>query len=487
MTIVLTIIGALLGLQFEYAYDYDYSYGFGAIPGGLLGYLLGSVIGLNKKIITLEKSLAKLMVRPADKKTSAAGETASAMNMAGAHTMNVVTPVAEPIVARPVTVPATNSTATMQPVTPPMARKNLGNTPEIPPAPRQYEAFSDQSDLLDSKIFNVVKNYFSGPNILVRVGVIILFFGVGFLLKYAAERSEIAVEFKLMAVAMAAIAMLVIGWRLRLRNPDYALVMQGGSIGVLYLTVFTALRMYEALSPGLALVILIAVGVFSAILAVVQNARSLAIMGICGGFLAPILTSTGGGSHIVLFSYYALLNAGIFGMAWFKAWRPLNLLGFFFTFVIGIVWGVTKYDASQYLSSQLFLILFFLYYVAISILFALRQAPQLKTYVDGTLVFGTPLIAFGLQAGLMQQTSILEIFEYGLAVSAIVLSFFYIFTAKVLYDRKRENLRLLVESFFSGGCGVCHARYTPGAGWPLDVCKLGVGRRGDFMDGCAPE
>ena len=73
MTIVLVIIGALFGVPFV-----D---GFGAIPGGLLGYLLGSVIGLNTKIITLEKSLAKLMARPADKKTDTTGEAASPMKM----------------------------------------------------------------------------------------------------------------------------------------------------------------------------------------------------------------------------------------------------------------------------------------------------------------------------------------------------------------------------------------------------------------------
>ena len=48
-----------------------------------------------------------------------------------------------------------------------------------------------------------------------------------------------------------------------------------------------------------------------------------------------------------------------------------------------------------------FLILFFLFYVGIAVLYASRQAPDLKGYVDGTLVFGTPIIAFGLQAGMM--------------------------------------------------------------------------------------
>jgi|GEM_PF-4542666 len=35
------------------------------------------------------------------------------------------------------------------------------------------------------------------------------------------------------------------------------------------------------------------------------------------------LMSTSSGSHINVFSYYALLNAGIFMIAWFKTWRVI--------------------------------------------------------------------------------------------------------------------------------------------------------------------
>ena len=307
-------------------------------------------------------------------------------------------------------------------------------------------------------IIRYIRNYFSGENILARVGVIVLFFGVAFLLKYAAERTHLPIEFRLMGIAIGAMLMLVIGWRLRSKHRDYALVMQGGSIGVLYLTVFAALRLYQALPPTLTFLIMVAVVAFSAILAVVQNARSLAILGICGGFLAPILTSTGDGNHVMLFAYYALLNAGIFGMAWFRAWRPLNLLGFIFTFVIATFWGVTRYNAADFATTEPFLMLFFLFYVAISILYAMRQAsdlnnkaPELKAYVDGTLVFGTPIIAFGLQAGMMQQYEMQQIFEKGLAVSALVLSLFYLTLAKVLFDRQRDTLRMMVESFIALG------------------------------------
>src|SRR4029434_7796753 len=98
----------------------------------------------------------------------------------------------------------------------------------------------------------------------------------------------------------------------------------------------------------------------------------------------PLLASTGGGSHVALFSFYALINFGILIVAWFKAWRSLNLLGFAFTFIIGLLWGDRFYRPEFFASTEPFLILFFLFYVAIAVLFALRQEAGIKDPVDGT-------------------------------------------------------------------------------------------------------
>src|SRR5690606_40786814 len=118
-------------------------------------------------------------------------------------------------------------------------------------------------------------------------------------------------------------------------------------------------------------------------------------------FLAPIWLSTGSGSHVALFSYYAVLNAAILGIAWVKAWRALNLLGFVFTWGIGIAWGVLAYTPENRDSTQPFLVLFFAFYLLLPILFARRRPPSRRDLIDGCLLFGTPLIAFSLQAGLM--------------------------------------------------------------------------------------
>ncbi|MGE5303478.1 MAG: DUF2339 domain-containing protein, partial [Alphaproteobacteria bacterium] len=301
---------------------------------------------------------------------------------------------------------------------------------EIPPAPPQPSA---------------LWSFFLGGNTLVRFGVIVLFFGVAFLLKYASERIEIPIEARLIGVALGAIVMLVIGWRLRDARRGYGLIMQGGGIGVLYLTVFAAFRLYQLLPSGLVFTLLAAMAVFSAMLAVLQDSRSLAAMSVSGGFLAPVLASTGGGSHVALFSFYALINLGILIIAWFKAWRSLNVLGFAFTFIIGLFWGVRYYQPEFLASTEPFLVLFFLFYVAIAVLFALRQEANIKSPVDGTLVFGTPLVAFGLQTALVRDV------EYAAAFSALALSCFYLLLAKILVARARESIRLLVEAFLALG------------------------------------
>ena len=173
--------------------------------------------------------------------------------------------------------------------------------------------------------------------------------------------------------------LLGLGWWLRTRNSNYALILQGTGIAVLYLTVFAAMRLHPLLDPAAALGLMVAVTVFSAILAVTQDALGLAAAAAIGGFAAPLLTSTGAGNHVALFSYFALLNAGIFAIAWFKAWRLLNLIGFVGTFGIGVAWGLRSYTPDLLWSTEPFLILFFLMYLAIGLLFARRKLLDMPT------------------------------------------------------------------------------------------------------------
>lgn len=308
------------------------------------------------------------------------------------------------------------------------------------------------SDNLLQKTKTVVGRFFSEGNPVARTGMVVMFFGLGFLIKYAAGQGLFPVEMRLAAVALVAFALIVAGWRTRHREAGYGLVLQGGGIGALYLTVFAATKLTTLLPPALAFTFMLVIVAAGVAMAVLQNAQSLAIMASAGGFLAPVLTSDGTGSHISLFSFYLLLNAGILAIALFKAWRPLNWVGFVFTFGITCAWCLMQYRPDHYVSAQLFVAAFFALYLAVSILFALRQPPRLKGLVDGSLVFGLPIAVFGLQYTLLKHT------DHGLELSAVVLAAVYLAVAAALRRPQGHPLRLLFESFL--GLGILFATLT---------------------------
>jgi uncharacterized membrane protein len=294
-------------------------------------------------------------------------------------------------------------------------------------------------------IINLAKNYFSQGNQIVRIGIIVLFFGMSFLAKYSIENSLISIEVRMAAILIAAMIMLGIGWHLRIKKPAYGLMMQGGGIAISYIAIFTSFKMYQLLPAEMTFPLLILFSIFAMSLAVLQDSKALAVTAITGGFAAPILASTGQGSHVGLFSYYLVLNCAIFFVAWFKSWRLLNVIGFLFTFIVASIWGVTQYRSADFASTEPFLIAFFLIYVAISILFAIKQKPELKGYVDGTLVFGVPMVGFGLQTALVHHM------EYGLAYSAAALAGFYLLVTAGLRKAQNPNFDLLAQAMMALG------------------------------------
>lgn len=274
-----------------------------------------------------------------------------------------------------------------------------------------------------SRGFAAARNWLLGGNTIVRTGVLVLFVGLAFLAKYAIDNAMLPPELRLAAIGAAGIALFVFGWKLHVRQPDrlaYALTMQGAGVGVLYLTVFAAFRLYQFLPAGAAFVVLGLICAFSTAIALLQNAMPMAFIGFAGAFAAPILLSTGQGDHVGLFSYYLLLGAAIVTVAWLRAWRALNLLGFFATFGVATLWGVLKYQPGQLASTEPFLVAFFALYLAASLMYATRHGLVPKQAVDATLIFGLPLVAFGLQAALVRDV------EYATAFSALGLGAVYL-------------------------------------------------------------
>jgi uncharacterized membrane protein len=285
--------------------------------------------------------------------------------------------------------------------------------------------------------------WFTTGNVMTRVGVIILFFGVAFLLRYFAEHFDFSIQAKLAGVALAGLALTAAGWWLQTRRPGYALSLQGAGAGILYLTVFAALRLYSVIAPEVAFVLLIVVAALTVFLAWRADSQPLAALAVAGAFLAPFLVATSSGSPALLFGYFAVVNAVILALALGKAWRALNVLGFVFTFALGAFWGERFYRPEYFGVVEPFLLLFFLFYLAISILYALRESWSASAPVDAILVFGVPLIAFVLQ------TQLVEDVRYGAAWSAFTLAALYAILFAVLRRHAAPGVQLLARAFLA--------------------------------------
>jgi len=442
MPILFAIVGGIVGAI------------LGSASGASLGLVLGVVVGI---LLTRQTAFTQANFRLIERieRLEAAARLSTKIDVSRA-----TPPAPETVVPTDEPTPATTPAPTFEP-SPEPSSPRVRAAKEIPPPAERFDArdtaveqlakpvmpkssIPAQPDIAE-KLVDAGKNWLTSGNVPVKVGVIVSFFGISFLLKYFVDIGVlyVPIAMRYMLVALVGAAIFVFGWRLRTQMRVYALSMQGGGIGIIYLTIFAAFRLQEVLPAQMAFLLLIVLTAAIGVLAVRQDAVALAVLGTVGGFLAPILISTGSGNHVALFGYYLVLNCAVLYIAWHKSWRWLNILGFLFTFGVGTMWGGQYYRPEFFGSTEPFLIAFFLFYHAIAILFAFRQPPDLRGLVDGTLIFGTPGVVFALQSQLVADT------EYGLAYSCAAAAVLYAATAFFVHRLKIEQMRLLVESYFS--------------------------------------
>lgn len=333
---------------------------------------------------------------------------------------------------------------------PPPPPKNAwsrsASTASSTPSPvAQPEPVADAPEPASWGMVTSLVRWFMQGNPLAKLGVVLLFIGLSFLLRYTAEHALFPLELRLVSVALAAMVLLGLGWRLRHKQAVFALILQGGAVGALYLTVFGAFRLWQMLPMTLAFALLIVICAASVGLAVLQRALSLALLASLGGYLAPILLSTGGGSHTALFSFYLLLSIGILAISVWQHWRELNLLGMLFSFGVAGIWGLQSYRPEYYLNCQLFLIANILLFGVLSVGLSLRAQHQRERIIDGVMLFAPPLVGFGMQY------AIVEHWVYGPAFSALGFGLVYITLAWGVLKR------------------------YPGAGKPLVLAGLALG------------
>lgn len=443
MTWIWAFVGGLLGLLL------DADRVLGLCLGAAVAALAAMLRDQRQRLAALEGELQELRRQPRDPSVAAtpppfvANVEAVAPSQAAAPTaattpssQQLPPPLPPRLPAQPAATPSpqTPSSQTPSPQTPPprTTPPPLPTSPplRIPPQPSPFD-----------RALGAVKGWFTEGNVPVKIGVLVLFVGVAAALRFAAAEGyfTLPIGWRASLIAAAALAGLALGWRERKRRKTFGLSLQGGAIGVLLLTVFASYRLYGLLPAKVAFAFVVVLVAGAAALAMLQRAMTLGALGFLGGYLAPVLLSTGSGNHVALFSYYAVLNGAVFAISWRHRWRLLNLIGFTFTFGVSAIWLARSYHRDLFWTVEPFLVLFFLFYVAIGLLYALRKSEPERPWLDGTLIFGTPLAAFPMQALLLRDE------PTALAFSAVAVAAIYL--GLLFWLRTRRDQRLLTEAY----------------------------------------
>lgn len=225
--------------------------------------------------------------------------------------------VAQPETSVPAPLPPPPKPVTPQPPPPPP----IAPPPPVPSKPFDWEAFF-------------------GVKLFAWIGGFVLFLGIVFLVKYSFDNNLITPSMRVVIGTVIGLILIATGWFTAARNfrvSGQSLCATG--VVVLYGNIFAAHVFYHliALGPAFASMAIVTAAAF--FLAVRMNAQVIVILGLLGGFLTPVLLSTGVDNPTALFGYIAVLNIGVAAVALRKRWDYLVLLAAAGTIIMEFAWA----------------------------------------------------------------------------------------------------------------------------------------------------
>lgn len=197
-----------------------------------------------------------------------------------------------------------------------------------------------------------------GGRWLQHAGLVVLLLGIAFFLRYAFEHEWLSPVVRIALGIVAGISMASGGVRLAARYRAYGLMLGGGGIATLYLSIYAGLNLYALYGPETAFGMLAAVTIAAAALADRTDSQAIALVAVCGGFATPFLVGGRGDQQIRLFSYVALLIASTMYLAHRRRWRWLNVVSLGLTMLTVAAWAAEYYTDAKYLRTEMFLTLY---------------------------------------------------------------------------------------------------------------------------------
>jgi hypothetical protein len=201
---------------------------------------------------------------------------------------------------------------------------------------------------------------FMGVKLFAWIGGLAFFLGIAFAIKYSFDHNLISPELRMAFGFLTGVALLIGGTWLH-RRKQYTVGAQtlcATGVVILYAVTFACRSIYhfEFFGPLPTFLLMALITTTAFLLAIRLDAMVVAILGMLGGFLTPILLSTGQDNPLGLFGYIAILDAGLVVVALNRRWHFLTALAAAGTAFMQIGWAGKFFEAEKYFEGDKILV-----------------------------------------------------------------------------------------------------------------------------------
>jgi uncharacterized membrane protein len=241
------------------------------------------------------------------------------------------------------------------------AREQTLNTSTVQRIESYYN--KDNEEKNDNSVKTIKSGNFEkqwGLRLPVWIGGISLALASFFMVKYSIENALLSPTVRTFLGAGFGIFLLYLGHFIRKKtnvsnSVKIAQALSGAGIADLYFCVYAATNFYDILPSFLGFLLMAVVTAIAVTLSLVHG-YPIALLGMVGGFVTPLLFNTNTPNTPLLFIYLYIVLAGIFSVVRKQNWWFLSIPAIIFTFFWVIMWLCKGYNAEDSLSLGLFLI-----------------------------------------------------------------------------------------------------------------------------------
>ena len=184
-----------------------------------------------------------------------------------------------------------------------------------------------------------------GSRVFVWIGAIAMALAGGFLVKYTVDENLLTERVRIIIGAAFGLALLGTGEWMSSRSKRIAEGLSAAGIFVLFATLFSAVNLYHLISPLTGFVLMAVVAALAVVLSL-RRGPFVALLGLVGGFMTPVLVDVGEPDP-ALFGYLLLLELGLLAVTRRRGWAILAGL----TLIGGMTW-VGAWMAMWYLPAH---------------------------------------------------------------------------------------------------------------------------------------